>query len=103
MASRFVAACSLAFLLLAAAPAAHAATETVATPAGTFHLVYDADPGLRDRVVCARVCVTIPLPEGPAVPQVWQESNDCPGLQRTPTTCQSTGLPAAADTRVLPP
>lgn len=96
-------------LLAATAPPAVAATESLATPTGTFHVVYGADahePSTRSYYPCIdRTCLGFGVP----VPQdlggvdgrvdVWEETNGCPSLQTQQTICSQTGHWVPADDR----
>lgn len=102
---------SLALLaVLVPAEQASAATAAVPTPVGTFYVEADADaspPNLHDheKICVERVCIVgwwhvHDLGGAHADVHVWQESNDCEGLQREAADCDDDGTDESPDEKV---
>lgn len=95
---------------LSTLPGALATEEEVWTPDGTYHVYEDhtltapdIDPrGGSQTCLVGNVCVISPSVEGGEADvtlSIWEETNDCPGLQEEPTTCDD-GEEVPADEKV---
>lgn len=94
---------------LASTPVALATEEQVPTPAGVFyvtedHAITSPDIDRQGYGFCLTdICFFLPSVDPGSVDvtiSVWQETNNCPGLQEEPTTCADTGEDVSADQKV---
>jgi hypothetical protein len=89
------------------APASAAATETVETPAGTYHVHHETT--VNDRSYNERVCVPLgpcfafsyPFVDPSLAVFVYEETNGCEGLQTQSSDCDDDGDEESADRELV--
>ncbi len=90
-------------LAIAGPVSAVGVSETVETPAGTYHVSGDA--GTVGRIFCViwvgATCIGVILPSPYAGASVLEETNGCEGPQRNAGPCPATGQWTEADRRIV--